>query len=123
MECCFYQFLLPVALQVCFGLHPILGRWLSKRLRKALGIRRHDMVQFCLTVVPMGWSWAVWFIQMALVHNVSLSAEAKLSGAVAQVVTVQQYVGTGRLGLFLDAELFTSTTSLPSPSPASALQA
>ena len=56
VECCFYQFLLPLALQACFGLPSIQGRWLSKKLRQRLGIRRHDVVQFCLTVVPMGWS-------------------------------------------------------------------
>ena len=29
----------------------------------------------------MGWSWAVWFVQVALVHNVPLAKEQELAGS------------------------------------------
>ena len=67
IECCF----LPASATTLFGnsffgLPPIarkyLPRWLQSRLDTSVG----DIVEFHPLVVPMGWNWAVWFVQQML---------------------------------------------------------
>jgi len=69
VTCCFYQFLLPASLRGFFGLRPVPWRSLPQAMRERLGPEPADgMVRFRLRVVPMGWSWAVFFVQEAMLH-------------------------------------------------------
>ena len=67
VEVCFYQYSLPEALRPYFGLKPIRDHMLPKSLANKLD--RSLMVGgrafFRVRVVPMGWSWSVFFVQTA----------------------------------------------------------
>lgn len=66
VQCCFYQFLLPEWIQEFFGLPEIEARYRPADMQRALGVTGATMVSLLLRVVPMGWSWAVYFIQAAM---------------------------------------------------------
>ena len=59
---CFYQLCLPEFLRVFFGLPTVGAKHLPRWLRRKLRCSDNDQVSFRLRVVPMGWSWAVWFV-------------------------------------------------------------
>ncbi|CAK0874888.1 unnamed protein product [Prorocentrum cordatum] len=69
VTCCFYQFLLPVHLREAFGLPPVPWAALPLAARRLVGAPPPDgLVRLRLRVVPMGWSWAVYFIQHAMME-------------------------------------------------------
>ena len=47
--------------EACF-----LPSWLRRRLQVSVD----DMLHFRMKVVPMGWNWAVWFMQQAMEHTI-----------------------------------------------------
>ena len=64
VEVCFYQYRIPLYLRRFFGMPPIERRFLPPSLRRSL--RRSvdgPAVTMRLKVAPMGWNWAVAFIQ------------------------------------------------------------
>ena len=63
VECCFYQFELPQKLKQYFGLPLVRGRFLPPSLRHRLGVGLDEEVRFRCRVIPMGWSWAVKWVQ------------------------------------------------------------
>ncbi|CAK0899549.1 unnamed protein product, partial [Prorocentrum cordatum] len=69
VTCCFYQFFLPVHLREAFGLPPVPWAALPLAARQLVGARPPDgLVRLRLRVVPMGWSWAVYFIQHVMME-------------------------------------------------------
>ena len=59
---CFYQMGLPEYLRIFFGLPAVAAKHLPRWLRRKLKCSGDDLVGMRLRVVPMGWSWAVWFV-------------------------------------------------------------
>ena len=103
VECCFYQFGLPRWLHAFFALPQILLRdlpsWLQKELRQEdpMGLGADSVVTFLLTVVPMGWSWAVWMIQTTMEHLIGKSSDS--------VVSLALYQGAPKVDLTVDAQI------------------
>ena len=66
VEVCFYQYALPRGLRRFFVLPGVRRRYLSARMRARFPPGElDDEVQVSCCVVPMGWSWAVHWIQAA----------------------------------------------------------
>ncbi|CAK0899810.1 unnamed protein product [Prorocentrum cordatum] len=71
VDCCFYQCALPPWCRRYFNLPLIESRFLPPEVRSACGLTlKSGQVRFRFKVVPMGWSWAVHFIQEAHLHLV-----------------------------------------------------
>ncbi|CAK0793192.1 unnamed protein product, partial [Prorocentrum cordatum] len=71
VDCCFYQYALPPWCRRYFNLPLIESRFLPPEVRGACGLTlKSGQVRFRFKVVPMGWSWAVHFIQEAHLHLV-----------------------------------------------------
>ncbi|CAK0847428.1 unnamed protein product, partial [Prorocentrum cordatum] len=71
VDCCFYQYALPPWCRCYFNLPLIESRFLPPEVRGACGLTlKSGQVRFRFKVVPMGWSWAVHFIQEAHLHLV-----------------------------------------------------
>ncbi|CAK0846803.1 unnamed protein product, partial [Prorocentrum cordatum] len=71
VDCCFYQYALPPWCRRHFNLPLIESRFLPPEVRSACGLTlKSGQVRFRFKVVPMGWSWAVHFIQEAHLHLV-----------------------------------------------------
>ena len=67
IQACFYQCQIPADMSSFFGLPSVSG-WEARQLGVDLwedgtAITDLDRVYFGLTVLPMGFSWAMWFIQ------------------------------------------------------------
>ncbi|CAK0820381.1 unnamed protein product, partial [Prorocentrum cordatum] len=67
VEVCFYQYVLPTWARNYFCLPSLATRMLPARLREALGpeLAARPKIAFRVRVVPMGWNWAVHFVQSA----------------------------------------------------------
>ncbi|CAK0845448.1 unnamed protein product, partial [Prorocentrum cordatum] len=67
VEVCFYQYVLPTWARNYFCLPSLATRMLPARLREALGpeVAARPKIAFRVRVVPMGWNWAVHFVQSA----------------------------------------------------------
>ncbi|CAK0870750.1 unnamed protein product [Prorocentrum cordatum] len=67
VEVCFYQYVLPAWARNYFCLPSLATRMLPARLREALGpeLAARPRIAFRVRVVPMGWNWAVHFVQSA----------------------------------------------------------
>ncbi|CAK0849230.1 unnamed protein product [Prorocentrum cordatum] len=67
VEVCFYQCVLPAWARNYFCLPSLATRMLPARLREALGpeLSARPRIAFRVRVVPMGWNWAVHFVQSA----------------------------------------------------------
>ncbi|CAK0888496.1 unnamed protein product, partial [Prorocentrum cordatum] len=67
VEVCFYQYVLPAWARNYFCLPSLATRMLPARLREALGpeLSARPRIAFRVRVVPMGWNWAVHFVQSA----------------------------------------------------------
>ncbi|CAK0878486.1 unnamed protein product, partial [Prorocentrum cordatum] len=67
VEVCFYQCVLPAWARNYFCLPSLATRMLPARLREALGpeLAARPRIAFRVRVVPMGWNWAVHFVQSA----------------------------------------------------------
>ncbi|CAK0817021.1 unnamed protein product, partial [Prorocentrum cordatum] len=71
VDCCFYQCALPPWCRRYFNLPLIESRFLPPEVRSACGLSlKSGQVRFRFKVAPMGWSWAVHFIQEAHLHLV-----------------------------------------------------
>ncbi|CAK0841047.1 unnamed protein product [Prorocentrum cordatum] len=71
VDCCFYQYSLPPWCRRYFNLPTIQSRFLPLEVRNACGLSgKSGQVRFRFKVVPMGWNWAVHFIQEAHLHIV-----------------------------------------------------
>ncbi|CAK0802959.1 unnamed protein product, partial [Prorocentrum cordatum] len=71
VDCCFYQYALPPWCRRYFNLPLIESRFLPPEVRRACVLTlKSGQVRFRFKVVPMGWSWAVHFIQEAHLHLV-----------------------------------------------------
>ncbi|CAK0880230.1 unnamed protein product [Prorocentrum cordatum] len=71
VDCCFYQYALPPWCRRHFNLPLIESRFLPPEVRSACGLTlKSGQIRFGFKVVPMGWSWAVHFIQEAHLHLV-----------------------------------------------------
>ncbi|CAK0892485.1 unnamed protein product, partial [Prorocentrum cordatum] len=71
VDCCFYQYALPPWCRRYFNLPLIESRFLPPEVRGTCGLTlKSGQVRFRFKVVPMGWSWAVHFIQEAHLHLV-----------------------------------------------------
>ena len=74
VDCCFYQFEMPEGLRTFFRLPIVDGDTLTAGDWKRLGIEpRSGPLSFRVRVVPVGWSWAGWFIQSAMHHQLSIA--------------------------------------------------
>ncbi|CAK0884493.1 unnamed protein product, partial [Prorocentrum cordatum] len=72
IEVCFYQCELPASFRPLFVPPPILARYLPARWCERLGLAGGDVeCAFQARVVPVGWAWAVRFIQRAHEHLLS----------------------------------------------------
>ncbi|CAK0838468.1 unnamed protein product, partial [Prorocentrum cordatum] len=71
IQCAFYHLRLPAGMESLFSLPPINNR--SVGLKSVNGVRLgiNDCVQPLVTVVPMGWSWALHLCQSALTRALS----------------------------------------------------
>jgi hypothetical protein len=64
VEVCFYQYALPLALRGYFGLPAVKAKFLPGGFRRDLGCStKEESVRFRCRVIPMGWSWAVCWVQ------------------------------------------------------------
>lgn len=64
VEACFFQYELLAWAKPCFTLPGVAKKFLSSRMQKLFPDRGPDaLCMFCMSVVPMGWSWAVFLVQ------------------------------------------------------------
>ena len=70
----FYHIESPPHVRNLLSLPHIQGRFLDEELRLRLGVGPGETLTPCLTVIPMGWSWALWIAQA--VHE----EKARLAG-------------------------------------------
>ena len=69
VDCCFYQYVLPSYLRGCFTLPKIQKRYLCTKLKAVFKLAGEtDYVKLWVRVCPMGWSWALRFIQIEQQH-------------------------------------------------------
>ena len=78
LEVAFYQFALPAELRAFFCLPGVAARHLPSSVRQQLGSHNDDdTITFCARVVPMGWSWATYFVQHAGLHLLHQASDAQ----------------------------------------------
>ena len=70
---CFYRIGLPEGLQEFFPLPDIAAGYLGLRVCEGAPISASESVTPVLTVLPMGWSWAMHLVQTVLVNSLVLS--------------------------------------------------
>ncbi|CAK0911449.1 unnamed protein product [Prorocentrum cordatum] len=67
----FYHLRLPAGMESLFSLPPINNRFVGLKSVNGVRLGINDCVQLLVTVVPMGWSWALHLCQSALTRALS----------------------------------------------------
>ena len=105
VEVCFYQYELPEALREFFGLLPVDAHYIPPSVRQRHNLPDTGLVHTRSRVVPMGWNWAVRWVQGA--HE-EVFSRAGLRGhwlrdkQPAVAIDVEDCDGEGVLALYID---------------------
>ena len=89
VDACFFQYKMPPGLRYLFGLPGIKKRYLRADWRDHpmfAGYGLDDSIFLRLIIVPMGWSWSVFFIQMgqsAVLSEIDVDGPWLLNGTSA----------------------------------------
>ena len=92
VDCCFFQYRMPVSLRHLFGLPSVKKKFLRPEWRhheRFSHLSDEDVVPLRLTIVPMGWSWSVFLIQLgqpALLEGCEHEATWLINGTRSQLV-------------------------------------
>ena len=90
IECAFYRLGIDRSLGEHFSLPVIRARWLGVTCVDGVAVGPDDYILPCLTVLPMGWSWALHLCQL-------VTAEALLGAGIPESMCVKE----GRAGVRL----------------------
>ncbi|CAK0883156.1 unnamed protein product [Prorocentrum cordatum] len=71
IQCFFYHLRLPAGMESLFSLPPINNRFIGLKSVNGVRLGINDCVQPLVTVVPIGWSWALHLCQSALTRALS----------------------------------------------------
>ncbi|CAK0811879.1 unnamed protein product, partial [Prorocentrum cordatum] len=71
IQCAFYHLRLPAGMESLFSLPPMNNRFVGPKSVNGVRLGINDCVQPLVTVVPMGWSWALHLCQSALTRALS----------------------------------------------------
>ena len=74
VEVCFYQYLMPLWARGYFCLPQVDASHLPPDIRRATGCAQ-GLARFRVKVVPIGWAWAVHYVQAAHLHLMSRTLE------------------------------------------------